>query len=111
MSKQQKSGLIMNENYIVKQTTTAGNTIAIDPNMTTINWPPPPSVYIPTWDLAATEEKLRARCYNKQCNNETSTFTELKLGRFLNLKICVCDSCLKDLAEKVKGELGLEDDE
>ena len=69
-----------------------------------------PNQQNPDWTLGDfIGPAVKARCYNRNCKNDALVVTELKLGPFLNLKTYICDSCLKDLADKVKSELGVED--
>lgn len=53
---------------------------------------------------------VKARCYRRSCDNETRVVTELKLGNF-QIKTYICEACLVDLAEKIKNELGIEEEE
>lgn len=53
---------------------------------------------------------VKARCYNRKCENETTLMTELMVGS-LHLKTYLCKSCLEDLASKIKNELGIDEEE
>jgi len=64
-----------------------------------------------TWTLADIGDPVKARCYNRHCKNETEFLTELRLGEHLKLKTYICEGCLEDLANKVKSELGIEEEE
>ncbi|MDP3763657.1 MAG: hypothetical protein Q8Q92_03350, partial [bacterium] len=70
-------------------------------------WALEPSV----WTTAQSTAPVKARCYNKRCKNDARSITEIRLGVFLELKTYICDSCLKDLSDKIKDEFGIEDEE
>ena len=84
-------------------------------NSNHIVWPNTnPLINVNPWDgqltLPYNGVAVKARCYNRNCKHETSVITELKLGTALQLSTYICETCLKDIAEKIKAELGLEPD-
>ena len=68
------------------------------------------SIWVPNGPPDLFGPAVTSRCYNRHCKNETRIVTELKLGKF-QLKTYICEACLEDLAEKVKSELGIEEEE
>lgn len=72
-------------------------------------WYPQPADQ--TWKIDYFGGNVRARCYNRNCNNETEVVTEMKLGTYLELKTYICETCVSDLAEKIRDELGLDNEE
>lgn len=87
------SKILQQQKVIFPQT---GNNIWIPPDQ----W---------TWGIDY-GEPVKARCFLKNCKKTTDMITELKLGEFV-LKTYICKGCLSDLAEKLKNELGIDDEE